>query len=161
MIQVLWNNQKSTIEGKHFNHPEAIKIPSFIYIDQRYRLGSGKGKEIDIFASAGRDFWIAESKWHKDPVDEKVIRNLIRQKDLVREKMGKNLRSVTLWLFASSGVTVSAKKILEANSILWSTKEDLNALLENSTLFRVQFILCRDTRLGVSEQRKGKKFFSS
>jgi hypothetical protein len=134
MIQVLWNNQKRTIDGKHFNHPEAIKIPSFIYIDQRYRLGSGKGKEIDIFASAGRDFWIAESKWHKDPVDEKVIRNLIRQKELVREKMGKNLRSVTLWLFASSGVTVSAKKILEDNSILWSTKEELNSLLEYSGL---------------------------
>ncbi|ETR67371.1 MAG: hypothetical protein OMM_11673 [Candidatus Magnetoglobus multicellularis str. Araruama] len=134
MIQVLWNNQKRTIEGKHFNHPEAIKIPGFIYIDQRYRLGSGKGKEIDIFAAAGRDFWIAESKWHKDPVDVKVVRNLIRQKDLVREKMGKNVRSVTLWLFASSGVTVSAKKILEDNSILWSTKEQLNSLLENSGL---------------------------
>jgi len=134
MIQILWNNQKRTIDGKHFNHPEAIKIPCFIYIDQRYRLGSGKGKEIDIFASAGRDFWIAESKWHKYPVDEKVIRNLIRQGELVREKMGKNLRSLTLWLFAGNGVTVNARKLLEDNNILWSTKEELNALLENSGL---------------------------
>ncbi|ETR66664.1 MAG: hypothetical protein OMM_05545 [Candidatus Magnetoglobus multicellularis str. Araruama] len=86
MIQVLWNNQKKTIDGKYFNSPETVKIPNFIYIDQRYRLGSGKGKEIDIFAAAGRDFWIAESKWHKDPVDEKIIENLIRQGELVREK---------------------------------------------------------------------------
>jgi hypothetical protein len=87
MIQVLWNNQKKTVDGKYFNSPEKVTIPNFIYIDQRYRLGSGKGKEIDIFASAGRDFWIAESKWHKEPVDEKVIENLIRQGALVREKM--------------------------------------------------------------------------
>ena len=134
MIQVLWNNQKKTMDGKYFNKPYTITIPSFIYIDQRYRLGSGKGKEIDIFASAGRDFWIAESKWHKDPVDEKVILNLISQKSLVRKKIGKNLRNLTLWLFASSGVTVKAKKILEDNNILWSTKTELNELLEDSGL---------------------------
>ncbi len=137
MIQVLWNNQKKTIDGKYFNSPETVKIPNFIYIDQRYRLGSGKGKEIDIFASAGRDFWIAESKWHKDPVDEKIIENLIRQGELVREKMGKNVRSVTLWIFASSGVTGNAKKRLEDNSVLWSTKAELNALLEDSGLRRL------------------------
>jgi len=134
MIQILWNNQKNTINGKFFNYPEAIKIPNFIYIDQRYRLGSGKGKEIDVFASAGRDFWIAESKWHKNLVDEKVIENLIMQGKLVKKKFGKNLRKLTLWLFASSGVTENAKKLLEKNKILWSKKDDLNALLEESGL---------------------------
>ncbi|ETR67863.1 MAG: hypothetical protein OMM_11133 [Candidatus Magnetoglobus multicellularis str. Araruama] len=137
MIQVLWNKQKKTVDGKYFNSSETVEIPNFIYIDQRYRLGSGKGKEIDIFASAGRDFWIAESKWHKEPVDEKVIENLIRQGALVREKMGKNVRSVTLWIFASSGVTENAKKRLEDNSVLWSTKAELNALLEDSGLRRL------------------------
>jgi len=137
MIQVLWNNQKKTVDGKYFNSPEAVKIPNFIYIDQRYRLGSGIGKEIDIFASAGRDFWIAESKWHKEPIGEKVIKNLIRQGALVREKMGKNVRSVTLWLFSSSGVTENAKKRLEDNSILWSTRTELNTLLEYSGLRRL------------------------
>jgi len=137
MIQVLWNNQKKTVDGKYFNSPEKVKIPNFIYIDQRYRLGSGKGKEIDIFASAGRDFWIAESKWHKEPVDEKVIENLIRQGALVREKMGKNVRSVTLWIFASTGVTENAKKWLADKSVLWSTKAELNALLEDSGLRRL------------------------
>jgi len=134
MIQILWNNQKRSIDGKYFNYPEAIKIPNFIYIDQRYRLGSGKGKEIDVFASAGRDFWIAESKWQKDQVDEKVVDNLVRQGELVKEKIGKNIRNLTLWLFASSGVTVNAKKRLENNNILWSTKVELNALLEDSGL---------------------------
>jgi hypothetical protein len=134
MIQVLWNNQRKTIDGKYFHSPDLITIPHFIYIDQRFRLGSGKGKEIDIFASAGSDFWIAESKWHKDPVDEKVVENLITQKTLVKEKFGKKLRSIRLWLFSASGVTKNAKKRLEENNVLWSTKADLNALLEDSGL---------------------------
>jgi len=137
MIQVLWNNQKKTIDGKYFNYPEPIKIPGFIYIDQRYRLGVGKGKEIDIYASAGRDFWIAESKWQKAPIVEKVILNLIRQKELVKEKIGKNLRNITLWLFASSGVTSNAKNLIEDHNILWSTKAELNDLLEDSGLRRL------------------------
>ncbi|KPA13336.1 ATPase domain protein, prokaryote domain protein [Candidatus Magnetomorum sp. HK-1] len=134
MIQVLWNNQKKTVEGKYFNYPEAIKVPHFIYIEQRVRLGSGKGKEIDIYASAGRNVWIAESKWWKDPVGEKVVENLIRQGDHVKKRRGKDLENLTLWLFASNGVTENAKKMMEENDILWSTKEDLNNLLVSSSL---------------------------
>ena len=135
MIQILWNNQRKTLDGKYFNHPEKIKMPGrFIYIDQRVRLGSGKGKEIDIFASAGFEIWIAESKWWKDPVGEDVIKNLIWQGELLKEKRGKDLRGLTLWLFAGNGVTEGAKRIMEENGILWSTKEDLNGLLEFSGL---------------------------
>ncbi|CAN2042850.1 hypothetical protein GMMP15_950002 [Candidatus Magnetomoraceae bacterium gMMP-15] len=39
-----------------------------------------------------------------------------------------------MWLFASSGVTEGAKKMIEKNGILLSTKEDLNALLIDSGL---------------------------
>jgi len=135
MIQILWNNQRKILDGKYFNHPGKIKLPGrFIYIDQRVRLGSGKGKEIDIFASAGFEIWIAESKWWKKPVGEDVVKNLIWQGELLKEKRGKDLRELTLWLFAANGVTEDAKKIMEENGILWSTKENLNELLEYSGL---------------------------
>ncbi|CAN2047845.1 ATPase domain protein, prokaryote domain protein [Candidatus Magnetomoraceae bacterium gMMP-1] len=134
MIQILWNNQNKMVDGKYFNYPESIKVPHFIYIDQRTRLGAGKGKEIDIFASGGLDVWIAESKWKKDPVGKEVVENLIWQGSLVKEKRGEKLDSLTLWLFASSGVTEGAKKMIEKNGILLSTKEDLNALLIDSGL---------------------------
>jgi len=134
MIQILWNNQKKTLEGKYFNYPEEIKIPDFIYIDHRSRLGAGRGKELDIYATAGRDVWLAESKWRKDPVGVDVIKNLIWQGNLVKERRGEDLDHLTLWLFACNGLTENAKKIMEENGILWSTKKDLNALLRISGL---------------------------
>ncbi|CAN2039276.1 ATPase domain protein, prokaryote domain protein [Candidatus Magnetomoraceae bacterium gMMP-15] len=134
MIQVLWNNQNKMLDGKYFNYPESINVPHFIYIDQRTRLGAGKGKEIDIFASGGLDVWIAESKWKKDPVGKDVVENLIWQGSLLKEKRGEKLDSLTLWLFASSGVTEGAKKMIKENGILLSTKENLNALLIDSGL---------------------------
>ena len=135
MIQILWNNQNKVIDGKFFNYPNEIQMPDrFIYIDHRSRLGAGRGKEIDIYATAGRNVWVAESKWQKDPVGIKVVENLIRQGGLVRERRGDELGELTLWLFASSGVTKDAEKLMKENGILWSTKEDLNALLKFSDL---------------------------
>ncbi|KPA17918.1 ATPase domain protein, prokaryote domain protein, partial [Candidatus Magnetomorum sp. HK-1] len=109
MIQILWNNQNKIVDGKYFNYPKTIKMPNFIYIEQRTRLGSGSGKEIDIFASSGPDVWIGESKWMKNSVGKNVIENLIQQGCLVKERRGDNLRDLKLWLFASSGVTENAK----------------------------------------------------
>jgi len=54
--------------------------------------------------------------------------------NLVRDRRGDELGELTLWLFASSGVTESAKKLMAQNGILWSTKADLNALLNFSDL---------------------------
>jgi hypothetical protein len=60
-----------------------------------------------------------------------------RSYSIVKEKIGKNLRNLTLWLFTSSGVTVNAKSLLENHHILWSTKAELNDLLEGSGLRRL------------------------
>jgi len=134
MIQILWNNQNKELDGKYFNYPEPIKVPRFIYIDQRVRLGSGKGKEIDIYAPASHNIWIAESKWTKSPVGKDVVEKLIAQGSLIKEKNGDEQRALMQWLFASSGVTEGAKQIMAENGILWSTKENLNALLIDSGL---------------------------
>jgi hypothetical protein len=135
IIQVLWNNQKKTLDGKYFNYPEKIKMPGrFIYIAHRSKLGAGRGKEIDIYATAGSNVWVVESKWWKNPVDVNVVKNLMKQGDIVKEIRGKDLKKITLWLFASNGVTENAKKMMEENGILWSTKDNLNALLKDSDL---------------------------
>ena len=57
-----------------------------------------------------------------------------QQGNIVKEKKGEDLGNLTLWLFASNGVTENAKKIIKEHCILWSTKEDLNALLTDSNL---------------------------
>ena len=92
--------------------------------------------ESFYFLQENFNVWIEEKHKIID-VPFPNIENLIRQGVLVREKMGKNVRSVTLWIFASTGVTENAKKQLEDNSVLWSTKAELNALLEDSGLRRL------------------------
>jgi hypothetical protein len=135
IIQILWNNQKKTLDGKYFNFSENIKMPGrFIYIAHRSKLGAGPGKEIDVYATAGSTVWVVESKWWKESVGVDVVKNLMKQGDIVKEMRGKDLKKLTLWLFASNGVTENAKKLMEENGILWSTKDNLNDLLKISDL---------------------------
>ena len=137
MIQILWNNQNKTLDGQYFHQSEKINMPDrFIFIDHRSRLSAGYGLEIDIYASAGLYAWIAESKWWKKPVDISVVKQFMTLGERVKEKEIQNggLNSLTLWLFAASGVTKNAQKLLKDNGILWSNRDDLNALLRLSGL---------------------------
>ena len=136
MIQILWNSQNKILPGKFFNYHEDIKMPlQFAYIDHRSRLGLGYGMEIDILAAAGLEVWIAESKWwNNKKVDTSVVKNLIKLGRLLKEKEGDKLTTLRLWLFANDGITEDARTILMENKILWSTRDNLNALLQHVNL---------------------------
>jgi len=66
--------------------------------EQRVRLESGKGKEIDIFVSALDNTIIAESKFRKEPSGKDVVENLIYQGNLVMEKRAGENRDLIQWL---------------------------------------------------------------
>ncbi len=130
MVQVLWNSQEKTLPGQYFHTPDEIEVPRFTFIDQRSRLGAGKGLELDIFAAAGIDVWIAQSKWWKTPVGGPEVEHLLKQADIVRQREGEDLRTLRVWLFAANGVSTPARNLLEDEGVLWSTRADLDALLE-------------------------------
>jgi len=115
MTQVLWNGQRKTLPGRYFHSRTDVQIPHrFIYIDQRRKLGAGKGLEIDIFADAGKEIWLAESKWwdgRKVGVD--VVQKILAQGAEVWRREGDNLRTLRIWLFAHDGVTDAALHLLE------------------------------------------------
>ncbi len=129
MIQALWNGQRKILPGKYFHHPEDIQAPDrFTYIEHRGRLGAGAGMEIDIYAAAGIEAWIAESKWHEGrKAGIKIVKHLLEQAEQIKEK--KELETLRIWLFAYAGVTGKAEALMREHNILWSTKADLNALL--------------------------------
>ncbi|KPA18318.1 hypothetical protein MHK_001465, partial [Candidatus Magnetomorum sp. HK-1] len=131
MIQILWNAQKSILP-KHFFHSSTdIKIPDrFIYIDQRHRQHMGKQIEVDIYASSGTEIWIAESKWHKKPVGVDVVHHMLKQAKMILDREGDEIKQLTLWLFSYTGVTADAENLMTQHGILWSSKDELNALLE-------------------------------
>ncbi|KPA12766.1 hypothetical protein MHK_007053, partial [Candidatus Magnetomorum sp. HK-1] len=76
------------------------------------------------------EIWLAESKWHQKPVGEDVVRYLLKQSEIIIEQEGEGIKTVKLWLFSYAGVSQSAQSLLNKHNILWSTKDDLNQLLE-------------------------------
>ncbi len=136
MIQILWNAQGRTLPGRCFNVDEDVDVPSrFSYIDQRHKPGTGKKMEVDIYAAAGPEIWMAESKWWSgDKVGTDVVETLLRQAEIVRERKREVLKTLRLWIFAHDGVTGPAEELMRQNGMLWSTRVELDELLETVKL---------------------------
>jgi len=131
MTQILWSSQKKTLPKNYFHSPNDINIPDrFIYIDQRHRQHMGKEIEVDIYASSGTEIWIAESKWHKKTVGVDVVNHMRKQAKIILDREGDEINQLTLWLFSYAGVTSEAESLMKQHNILWSSKDELNALLE-------------------------------
>ncbi len=136
MIQILWNAQGRTLPGRCFHVDEDIEVPSrFSYIDQRHKPGTEKKTEVDIYAAAGPEIWMAESKWWSgDKVGTDVVETLLRQAEIVRDRKKEVLKTLRLWIFAHDGVTGPAEELMRQNGMLWSTRADLDKLLETVKL---------------------------
>jgi len=148
MIQILWNSQRKILPGHFFNQLTDIKIPDqFLYIDQRHRQSAGSNMEVDIYASAVSEIWLAESKWWTKPVGKQAIEHMLNQAEIVKERKGDILKTLRLWLFAYNGVTKNAEAMLKEHDILWSTKDDLNQLLEHVQLRKLPEIDLNKIRL--------------
>lgn len=131
MIQVLWNGQGKTLPGKYFHSDGDIVMPHrFFFIDQRHRQGAGENMEVDIHAAAGKDVWLAESKWWKRPAGRDVVENLLTQAEMMIQREGKYLKSIRLWIFSYNGLTGKAADLVHEHGILWSSRDELNGLLK-------------------------------
>jgi len=148
MAQILWNGQRKSFSGKYFHTKTKVIFPNrFVFIKHRVRLGASSGKEIDIYASAGNEFWICESKyWKKQKVGTKQIKEFIKLGEQVKEFEGEEHfknnypLKLRLWLYAHNGVTKPALDLINKHGILWSDREDLNALLEELGLRKLSDI---------------------
>jgi AAA+ ATPase superfamily predicted ATPase len=136
MAQILWNCQNRTLAGKWFHSDTDITIPwHFNYIWHRTRLGAGKDMELDIEAAAGSEIWIGESKWWKDrKAGIHDVEILMNKGDLFRRKEGPGLKTLRIWFFSYSGFTEEAEEFIKENGILWSSKKELNDLLNYAGL---------------------------
>ncbi len=139
MAQILWNCQNRTLAGKWFHSDTDITIPwHFNYIWHRTRLGAGKDMELDIEAAAGSEIWIGESKWWKDrKAGIHDVEILMSKGDLFRRKEGPGLKTLRIWFFSYSGFTEEAEEFIKENCILWSSKKELNDLLNYAGLRRL------------------------
>jgi hypothetical protein len=129
MSQVLLSSSEKTFPARLFHAGDDVTMPwQFTYVHHRVRLGSGTGKEIDLFGAAGAEVWIGQSKWWtKDKVGLKELRVFLAQGEQVQAE--RSPRILRLWLFAYSGLTPKAKAFAREHGILWSSKAELNELL--------------------------------
>ena len=135
MIQVLWNSQGRTLPGRYFHSDRDIVMPDrFFYIDQRHRPGAGERMETDIYAGAGTEVWMAESKWRNRPAGPDVVTNLLRQAEILRERKGDDLRTLRLWIFSHDGLTGKVLELVREHGILWSSRAELDGLLREVNL---------------------------
>ncbi len=136
MAQVLFNAQRQTIPGHYFHAAEDIEVPRFHYVRLRERLGPAADSEIDVHGGAGIEQWVAESKWqqgHKVGVTE--LNKLLEKAELVKKDRKAEL--MRIWFFSYEGFTKEALKLMPKQGILWSTKEDLDGLLDYVKLRRL------------------------
>ncbi len=139
MAQTLWAAQDRTLPGKFFHAGEDVPVPwHFNYIHHRTRLGPSPDMEIDVEAAAGKEMWICESKWWRGrKVGVPEVESLLRKAELLREKEGPGLQILRLWLFAHDGFTPEAEALMTETGVLWSDRDDLNALLTHVGLKRL------------------------
>ena len=139
MAQILWSCQNRTLPGKYFHSPEDVPVNwHFSYIRHRMRLGAAADMEVDVYAAAGSEVWLCESKWRKGrKAGTKDVESLLAKGERVREDRGELLETLRLWIFSLEGFAPGAEALMREKGVYWSDREDLDALLALAGLKRL------------------------
>jgi hypothetical protein len=136
MAQILLNAQRQDLPGKYFHQPQNIPVPYFTYVRLRERLGPGDGCEMDVHGGAGAEQWVAESKWIAGrKVGIKEVNQLLDKAKMVQKDRDADL--VRAWFFGHDGFTKEAETLMQEQGVFWSTREDLDGLLDYVKLRRL------------------------
>jgi|GEM_PF-305180 len=139
MAQVLWNSQNRMLPGMYLHSTEAIEVNwHFSFIRHRVRLGASADKEVDVYAGAGSEVWLCESKWWRGrKAGKAAVISLLEKGDIVRADMADRLETLRLWIFAYDGFTREAEALMREKGMLWSDRNDLDHLLSHVGLKRL------------------------
>jgi len=136
MAQILLNAQRQTLPGEYFHQAENILVPYFTYVRLRERLGPGLACEMDVHGGAGAEQWVAESKWIAGrKVGVKEVNQLLDKAEIVRKDRDADI--VRAWFFGHDGFTKDAETLMLEKGVFWSTREDLDGLLDYVKLRRL------------------------
>ncbi len=136
MAQILLNAQRQSLPGEYFHQEQNISVPYFTYVRLRERLGPGLGCEMDVHGGAGAEQWVAESKWIAGrKVGVKEVNQLLDKAEIVRKDRDADI--VRAWFFGHDGFTKDAETLMLGKGVFWSTREDLDGLLDYVKLRRL------------------------
>ena len=131
-----------------FHAEEDVQLPwQFFYIRHRVRLGAAAEMEVDLYAAAGAEVWIGESKWWRGrKVGRSEIEVFLRKAELVREVEGKDLQTLRVWFFSHDGFTEEAKTLMKQKGMFWSVRKDIDELLRHVELRQLPDIADKKNR---------------
>jgi len=136
LAQILLNSRRQKLPGHYFHQAVPIEVPNFIHVGLRERLGAAEGMEIDVHGWAGAEQWVAESKWIAGrKVGVKEVNQLIDKAKMVQKERDADI--VRAWFFSHDGFTKEAETLMQEQHIFWSTREDLDGLLDYVKLRRL------------------------
>jgi len=136
MAQILLNAQRKKLPGHYFHADHEIAVPDFTFVRLREKLGPGVGTEIDVHGGAGVEQWVAESKWLQGrKVGVPAVKTLLNKAQVV--KTDRDADFVRVWFFAHDGFTSDAEKLMRENGVFWSTRAELDGLLDYVKLRRL------------------------
>jgi len=136
MAQILLNAQRQNLPGKYFHQEPDVEVPYFTYVRLRERFGPGLGCEMDIHGGAGAEQWVAESRWIVGrKISIKDVNQLLDKAEIVRKD--RDAETVRVWFFGHDGFTGDAKTLMQEQGVFWSTREDLDGLLDYVKLRRL------------------------
>ena len=137
MSQILWNTQRKKLPGRFFHSTGDIQMPhAFIYIVHWRRLRSGNGLDTDVLGAAWGEQWVCQSKWvQSKKMGLDVLTALWEQGEAVRTEKEPDI--VRLWLFAQDGLTGEAEIYAREKGILWSSRQEMDELLDHVGLRRL------------------------
>jgi hypothetical protein len=138
LAQIFWNGQRRTFPGHYFHADHDVVFPfPFYHVRQRMRLDAASDSEVDVYAFAAGEIWICESKWWETRnVGVKEVKEFLVLAEKVKDFEGREYfegkRPLTLhlWLFAHKGVSPKAEALLKQHNIYWSTRADLDWLIQ-------------------------------
>ncbi len=136
LAQILWSMQGKPLPAQYVHTEQDVWVPHiFSYVWNRVRLGAGPDREVDVYAGAGKEHWIAECKWQtRKKVGQSEVQAFLELAPLVLEHERGGVKILRMWFFSYSGFTPEAEQLMFDKGILWSDKQDLNALLEQAGL---------------------------
>ncbi len=145
LSQILWNGQRKTFPGKYFHSDRDVTLPNRFYdIRHRLRLDASSESEVDVYASTGTEIWLCESKWWETrKVEDEIVTGFMELAEKLKDFEGREYfekdRPLTLrlWLFAHNGVTDGAEALLRENGIYWSSRADIDWLIQKTGLRRL------------------------
>lgn len=127
-----WDDRE--VDGALFNTKEKVKLQKFDYVKEEWiKVQGSRLYQIDAYGStvypdATQVVWLVESKCQKNPIGSSEVKKFKEACNAAIKRFEPT--TAFKWFFSVSGFKQDAKAEMQKDGIYFSSKPELNKLLE-------------------------------